>query len=460
MGPRIKGRFVVRAKLMSAPPTQYAKSGDTSIAYQVIGDGPIDLVLVLGFSTHLELQWEAPPFARFCERLSAFSRLLVFDKRGTGLSDPVTEVPTLELRIDDVRAVMDAAGSDRAALFGISEGGPMSILFAATHPERATALVLHGAMARTTEAPDYPWASPAEALRESTAEFIAPYWGQDAEGLLELFAPSFAGDPQAQQQAARQERYAASPAMVQQIFEMFLSIDVRAILPTIHVPTLVIHRHGDRVVNWRAGKDLAEKIPGARYVELEGMDHLPWAGDLEAVTGEVEEFLTGARSVSEPDRVLATVMFTDIVGSTERAGELGDARWRALLEEHQDAVRGEVTRFRGREVKTLGDGSLATFDGPARAIECGQAITQAARSLGLEDRIGLHCGEVEVMDQDVGGIAVHIAARVGALAGPGEVLVTSTVKDLVAGSEIRFEDRGAQQLKGIPDEWRLFAATP
>jgi class 3 adenylate cyclase len=368
-------------------------------------------------------------------------------------------VPTLEERIDDVRAVMDAAGSERAALFGISEGGPMSVLFAATHPERATALVLHGAMARTTEAPDYPWANPAEALRESAAEFIAPNWGQDATGMLELFAPSLAGDPEAAEFVARLERSAASPAMVQQIFEMFLDIDVRAILPTIRVPTLVIHRRGDRVVNWRAGEDLAAQIPGARYVELPGIDHLPWAGDQEAVLGETEEFLTGARTVAEPDRVLATVMFTDIVGSTERASELGDASWRELLAAHQEAVRRELERFRGREVKTMGDGHLATFDGPARAIRCGAAIAEAAGANDLEVRIGLHSGEVEVMDEDVGGIAVHIAARVGALAGAGEVLVTSTVKDLVAGSGIPFEERGSQQLKGIPDEWRLFAAT-
>ena len=246
--------------------------------------------------------------------------------------------------------------------------------------------------------------------------------------------------------------------MVQQIFEMFLDIDVRAVLPTIHVPTLVVHRRGDRVVNWRAGRELAAQIPGARYVELEGIDHLPWAGDADAVVGEIEEFLTGARSLPEPDRVLATVMFTDIVGSTERAGELGDARWRELLAAHHEAVRSELERFRGREVKTLGDGYLATFDGPARAIRCGHAIAEAARSLGLEVRIGLHCGEVELMGDDVGGIAVHIASRVGALAGAGEVLVSSTVKDLVAGSGIRFEDRGAHALKGIPDEWRLFAA--
>jgi pimeloyl-ACP methyl ester carboxylesterase len=445
---------------MSTPPTQYAKSGDASIAYQVVGDGPMDLVLVLGFATHLELQWESPPFARFFERISSFSRLIIFDKRGTGLSDPVTEVPTLEERIDDVRAIMDAAGSERAALFGISEGGPMGVLFAATHPDRVTALVLHGAMGRTTEAPDYPWASPAEALRESTAEFIAPYWGQQAEGMVELFAPSFAHDPEAVEFTARMERSAASPAMVQQIFEMFLGIDVRAVLPTIHVPTLVLHRRGDRVVNRRAGEELAAQIPGARYVELPGIDHLPWAGDSEAVLGEIEEFLTGARSVPEPDRVLATVMFTDIVGSTERAAELGDARWRELLSAHQAAVRRELTRFRGREVKTLGDGSLATFDGPARAIRCGHAITAAARPLGLEVRIGLHSGEVELMEEDVGGIAVHIAARVGALAAAGEVLVSSTVKDLVAGSGIGFVDRGAKHLKGISGEWWLFAAAP
>lgn len=443
---------------MSTPPTHYAKSGDVSIAYQVVGDGPIDLVLVLGFATHIELQWEWPPLARFLERISSFSRLILFDKRGTGLSDPVSEVPTLEDRVDDVRAVMDAAGSERAALLGVSEGGPMSVLFAATHPDRVSDLVLYGAMGRTTEAPDYPWASPAEALRESAAEFIAPYWGREAAGTVALFAPSYADDPQAVDFAARMERSAASPSMVRQIFEMFLDIDVRDILPTIRVPTLVLHRRSDRVVNRRAGEDLARQIQGARYVELPGIDHLPWAGDSEAVLGEIEEFLTGARSTPEADRVLATVMFTDIVGSTERATELGDARWRELLVAHQEAVRRELTRFRGREVKALGDGYLATFDGPARAIRCAGAITGAARSLGLEVRIGLHTGEVEVMDDDVGGIAVHIAARIGALAAGGEVLVSSTVKDLVAGSGIPFVDRGPTQLKGISDEWRLFAA--
>ena len=445
---------------MSRPETRYARAGDVSIAYQVLGEGPADLVMVPGFATHVELAWEAPVYARFLERLASFSRLIIFDKRGTGLSDPVTEVPTLEERIDDVRAVMDAVGSERAALFGISEGGPMSTLFAATHPARTSALVLYGAMARSTEAPDYPWAAPAEALLESAAEFIAPYWGRDARAMVDIFAPSLADDPGAVEFTARMERSAASPAMVQQIFEMFLDIDVRAVLPTIHVPTLVLHRHGDRVVNRRAGEWMAAQIPDARYVELSGIDHLPWAGDAEAVIGEIQEFLTGARSVPEPDRVLATVMFTDIVGSTARAAEIGDSSWRELLSRHQSVVRDELARFRGREVKTLGDGCLATLDGPARAIRCGLAIVQATRPLGLEVRIGLHSGELELIGDDVGGIAVHIAARVGALAAPGEVLVSSTVKDLVAGAGIEFVDRGTHPLKGISDEWRLFAASP
>src|SRR3954453_2756350 len=443
---------------MSAPPTRYAKSGDASIAYQVVGDGPIDLVLVLGFPRHLDLQWEMPAFAQFFDRLSSFPPPIRFEKRGTGLSDPVADAPTLEERVDDVRAVMDAAGSERAALFGISEGGPMSVLFAATHPERVTSLVLHGAMGRTTWAPDYPWAVPADALRESAGEFIAPFWGEPSDARLDLFAPSFAGDPTAMEFTARMERSAASPAMVLQIFEMFLDIDVRDVLPTIHVPTLVLHRRLDRVVNRRAGEELAAQIPGARYVELEGIDHLPWAGDAESVLGEIEEFLTGTRSVPEPDRVLATVMFTDIVGSTQRALELGDARWRELLSTYQAAVVREIERYRGRQVKTLGDGCLATFDGPARAIRCASALVGVARGLGLAVRVGLHAGEVDLVSDDVGGIAVHIAARVSVLAGSGEVLVTSTVKDLVAGSGIAFAERGAQALKGIADEWRLYAA--
>ena len=443
---------------MQSPQTNYAKAGDVSIAYQVFGSGPADVVLVLGFATHLELQWELPPFARFCERLASFARVIVFDKRGNGLSDPVSEVPMLEERIEDVQAVMDAVGLGRATLFGVSEGGPMSALFAATHPDRVERLVLCGAMARTTEAPDFPWASPAEALREAAAEFIAPVWGRDPEGIMELFAPSASRDPKALEALARLERSAASPAVTQQIFEMFLDIDVRDVLPTIGVPTLVVHRRGDRVVNWRAGRHLAEQIPGARYVELPGIDHLPWSGDVEALLGEVEEFVTGARSTPEPERVLSTVMFIDIVGSTERASKLGDARWREVLSGYQDAVRAQLERFRGTEVKTLGDGHLATFDGPARAIRCAQAVVESVSALGLGVRVGVHSGEVELIGDDVGGIAVHIAARVGALAGEGEVLVSSTVKGLVAGSGIEFEDRGSHALKGVDDQWQLFAA--
>ncbi len=443
---------------MNRPKTQYTKSGDVSIAYQVVGDGPVDLVVVPGFATHLEIEWESPLYAHMVERLASFSRVILFDKRGTGLSDPVAEVPTLEQRIDDVRVVLDAAGSERAAMFGISEGGPMCVMFAATHPERAAALVLYGAMARSTEDEDYPWASPADALRESAVEFIAPVWGQDGQTFAEMFAPSIAGNAEAVEYISRLQRYSASPAMVQQIFEMFLDIDVRAVLPTIHVPTLVLHRHGDRVVNWRAGKWMADQIPGARYVELDGIDHLPWIGDADAVVGEIEEFLTGVRSAPEPDRVLATVMFTDIVGSTERATELGDERWRELLTSHHSVLRGELSRFRGREVKTLGDGFLATFDGPGRAIRCGQAIAESARPLDIEVRVGLHAGEVELMEDDIGGIAVHIASRIGARAGPSEVLVSRTVKDLVAGSGIAFADRGEHELKGIAETWQLFAA--
>ncbi len=441
------------------PTTHYANSGGVSIAYQVVGDGPRDVILVLGFATHLDLQWELPAFARFCERIASFARLIIFDKRGTGLSDPVSEVPTLEQRVDDIRAVMDAAASARATLMGISEGAPTSVLVAATHPERVEALVLYGAMGRTTEAPDYPWAAPADALRESAAVFIAPYWGQDARGTLELFAPSVADDPRAIELAGRLERSAASPGMVQKIFEMFLEIDVRAVLPTIRVPTLVLHRRLDRVVNRRAGRELAAQIPGARYVELPGIDHLPWAGDPEPVLGELEEFLTGNRSTPEPDRVLATVMFTDVVCSTERAAEFGDARWRETLGAHHRAVRRELGRFRGREVKTLGDGFLVTFDGPARAVNCGRAIIGAAGVDGLEVRVGIHCGEIELIGDDVGGIAVHIAARIGAMAGPGEVLVSSTVKDLVAGSDLQFEDRGSKRLRGVEGAWHLYAAS-
>ena len=441
--------------MITMPPTQYARAGDISIAYQVVGDGPIDVVLVPGYVSHVEMLWDFPGAVRMIERMTSFARLIVFDKRGGGMSDPVAGAPILEERIDDVRAVMEAAGSERAVLLGVSEGVPMCLLFAATHPELVSALVLYGGMARSTWAPDYPWATPADALLESSME-MAPYLLDGAA--LEIMAPSIADDPQARQAFARYQRYATTPSMLQQNFLMFLDIDVRSILPSVEVPTLVLHRRGDMAVNRRAAEWMAGQIPGAKYVELPGNDHLLYVGDSDRVIDEVEEFLTGGRRAVEIDRVLATVMFTDIVDSTQRASAMGDRAWRDLLDAQNDVLRHELDRFRGREIKTLGDGMLATFDGPARAIRCALAITEAVRPLGIEVRVGLHTGEVELVgDDDVAGIAVHIAARVGAKAGTGEVLVSGTVKDLVAGSGIGFADRGEHVLKGIPDQWRLFA---
>jgi class 3 adenylate cyclase len=441
--------------MITMPPTQYARAGDISIAYQVVGDGPIDVVLVPGYVSHVEMLWDFPGAVRMIERMTSFARLIVFDKRGGGMSDPVAGAPILEERIDDVRAVMEAAGSERAVLLGVSEGVPMCLLFAATHPELVSALVLYGGMARSTWAPDYPWATPRDALLESSME-MAPYLLEGAA--LEIMAPSIADDPQARQAFARYQRYATTPSMLQQNFLMFLDIDVRSILPSVEVPTLVLHRRGDMAVNRRAAEWMAGQIPGAQYVELPGSDHLLYVGDSDRVIDEVEEFLTGSRRAVEIDRILATVMFTDIVDSTQRASTMGDRAWRDLLDAQNDVLRHELNRFRGHEIKTLGDGMLATFDGPARAIRCALAITEAVRPLGIEVRVGLHTGEVELVgDDDVAGIAVHIAARVGAKATAGEVLVSGTVKDLVAGSGIGFADRGEHVLKGIPDQWRLFA---
>lgn len=433
--------------------TRYAKSGDLSIAYRVVGDGPRDLVLVPGYMTHLDMLFESPVFAGFVERLTSFARVMVFDKRGTGLSDPVDSVATLEERMDDLRAVMDVVGSERAALFGVSEGAPMSILFSAAFPERTTALVLYGAMARSTWAEDYPFAPSAEALWESTNNFIAPEWGTGS--LVELFSPSL-DSAEARDWLGRYERAAASPRMAAMVHQMFLQIDVRAVLPTITAPTLVLHRRGDKVVNRRAGEWLAGQIRGAKYVELKGFDHLPWAGDGESVLGEVEEFLTGVRRGPEPERVLLTVLFIDIVDSTRVAAEVGDSRWREVLDSFYSLSRKELERQRGIEVKTTGDGLFASFDGPARAIRCASTIADSVKSLGFEVRAGVHIGEVERRGSDLGGIAVHIGSRVAGLAAPSEVLVSSTVKDLVVGSGIEFADRGAQTLKGVPGEWRLY----
>jgi class 3 adenylate cyclase len=437
------------------PVTQYAKSGDLSIAYQVIGDGPLDLVLVPGWVSNIELFWEEPSCAHFLRRLSSFARLIFFDKRGTGMSDrlSVTELPMLEERMDDVRAVMDAVGSERAALYGYSEGGPMCALFAATYPERTLAVIADGSFARRIRTADYPWGI-TEDQYDRFLEEIKVGWGGPVG--LAARAPSMVDDQQFSGWWARFLRMSASPAAVLALTRMNLEIDIRHILPAIRVPTLFLHRAGDQTVPAGGSRYMASQIPGGKYVELPGMDHLPWVGPAAATLDEIEEFLTGARPITEPDRVLATVLFTDIVGSTEHAVRMSDGPWRALLEHHNVVVRRELARFRGREVSTVGDGFLATFDGPARGLRCACAIRDAVRPLGLEVRAGLHTGEIELIGDDVAGIAVHIAARVTALAGNGKVFASSTVKDLVAGSGVHFTDRGSYALKGVPDAWRLF----
>ncbi|HEY3210937.1 MAG TPA: adenylate/guanylate cyclase domain-containing protein [Actinomycetota bacterium] len=438
------------------PETRYARSGDVNIAYQVVGEGKLDLVFVFGWISNVELAWEEPNLARFLEGLSSFSRLILFDKRGTGLSDRVSlaELPTLEQRMDDVRAVMDAAGSDRAALFGISEGGPMCILFAATYPDRTTALVTCGTYAKRMWSPDYPWA-PTPEERQQFYDAIEHEWGRELG--LDTLAPSMQDDPAIRRWLETYVRRSASPGAALALAKMNTQIDIRHVLPAVKVPTLIMHRTGDKDSRVEEGRYIAEHIPGAQFVELPGADHLPWIGDQDSVLDEIGEFVTGVRPIHEPDRILATVLFTDIVGSTERAAALGDRPWRDLLRRHHGVVRGELERFRGREIDTAGDGVLAAFDGPARAIRAACAIRDAVRQLGIEVRAGLHTGECEMLGEKLAGVAVHTGARVASLAGPGEVLVSSTVKDLVAGSGIEFEDRGTSALKGIPGEWRLFS---
>jgi class 3 adenylate cyclase len=440
------------------PQTQYARSGELAIAYQVVGEGEIDVVLAFPFVSHLDLVWESQALTHFVERLSSFARVILFDRRGVGLSDPLSAPATLEERMDDLRAVMDAAGSERAALLGASEGGTMCMLFAATYPERVSALILCGTMARSTRAEDYPWAPEKEAAEESLNELLAPAWGEGVS--IEIFAPSLADDPQAREYQARYERQAASPIRVQRFFEMFLDLDVRDVLPLIQAPTLVMHRRHDRAVNVRAGRWLAEQIPGSRFIELEGSDHAPWVGpESDRALDEIEEFLTGVRPGPKTDRVLATVLFTDIVDSTRLATEMGDRRWRELLERHQELVRRHLERFGGREIKTTGDGFLATFDGPTRAVECAEAIVDEVPSLGIEVRAGMHTGEVELIGDDVGGIAVHVAARIAAIAEGGAVLASRTVRDLVIGSGIEFDPCGRHSLKGVAEEWDVYAVT-
>lgn len=436
------------------PQTRYARSGEISIAYQVVGDGPHDVVLAPGFISHVELVWEQPALRRFLLRLAAFSRLVIFDKRGTGLSDPVATAPTLEERADDLRAVMDAAGMERAALLGVSEGGTMALMFAASHPERTSAIVLYGTWARLAVGQDYPEGVD-PALLDGLVGLV-DRWGTGVG--LSAWAPSRAEDQQLRDWWARLQRSSASPAMARTLFASYAELDARCLLPTIQAPALVLHRRDDRLVPIAMGRYLAEHLPHATLVELPGTDHLFFVGDTDTVLDEIELFLTGARPAQPVDRVVTTVLFTDVVGSTALAADLGDQRWRELLEGFKDAVRREVERGGGRVVDFAGDGALAAFDGPARAIRCGVALHKAVAPLGLELRVGIHTGEVEhLRGGDLGGLAVHLAARVMGEAGAGEVLVSSTVRDLVVGSGIGFTPRGARALKGIPGEWSLLA---
>jgi pimeloyl-ACP methyl ester carboxylesterase len=436
------------------PQTKYALSGGVSIAYQVLGNGPLDLVVVPGWVSNLDVFWEEPSVEEFFRRLASFSRLILFDKRGTGLSDRVSDLPSLEVRMEDLSAVLDAVGCERAALFGWSEGGPMCTLFAATYPERTSALIMVGAYPRMVNAPDYDCGR-AETDVEEFLDEIKRRWGTPVA--IAARAPSRASDPRFLQWWAHYLRSSASPHAAAALFRMNSQIDIRHVLPSVRVPTLIMHSVNDRAMPVQASRYMAARIPGARLLELGGVDHLPYLSDSEAITGEIEEFLTGVRLPTSTDRVLATVVFTDIVGSTEKASSLGDRRWRQLLDSHHAVVRRELARFRGREIDVAGDGFFAVFDGPARGVRCACAVLEAVHSIGMELRIGVHTGECEVMGEKYGGIAVHIGARVASCAGPGEVLVSSAVKDLVAGSGLSFEDRGSHVLKGVPGQWALFA---
>jgi class 3 adenylate cyclase/pimeloyl-ACP methyl ester carboxylesterase len=454
---------VTRDTVLVRPETRYAKSGDVSIAYQVLGDGPFDVVFAPGSVSNLEFGWEEPTLVRFYQRLASFCRLIIFDKRGTGVSDRVSGVPDLETRMDDVRAIMDAVGSERSAVLGYSEGAAMAALFAATYPERTPALVLYGTFLTPDWLPDthgtYRQLSGEKDLGEVERRWGTPEY---CDELLREDAPSKADDEDFRRWYATRLRLGASPAAAVTLARMNSETDARPVLSSIHIPTLIVHRVGDRNCDVKAARFAAEQIPGAVYVELPGDDHLPWVGDSEAIVGEIERFLTGIWESGgwdepEPERVLSTVLFTDIVGSSERAASLGDRAWRELLGNHHTVVRRELARYRGREMDAAGDGFFASFDGPARAIRCACAIVESMPGLGLEVRAGLHTGECELMDNKVAGIAVHTGARVASHAQPGEVLVSSTVKDLVAGSGLAFEDRGAYDLKGIPGEWHLYA---
>lgn len=444
--------------MSGAPETRYAKADDgVHIAYQVFGKGPFDLVVIPGFISHVELAWEDDAIARALRRLASVSRVIMFDKRGTGMSDRTERLPDIDRRMLDIEAVMHAASSERAAFFAVSEGGPMAILFAAAHPERTQGLVLVATYARITASPDYPIGMPTERLYESV-RYLEPGWGSGIG--LGGWAPSVANDPAARMSFARMQRLGASPGAAMALMSSYMDIDVRPALPLVHAPTLVLHRTGDRMVPVSHGRYLAEHIDHARMVELPGTDHFWWTEDADQIVGEAEEFLTGARSVLDADRVLASVLFTDIVDSTRRAVELGDREWRSLLNRHDSLAEREVVRHGGRLVKTTGDGVLATFDGPARSVRCAQALSDGAQALGIVLRVGVHTGEVELRGDDIAGLGVNIASRIESLAQPGEILVSRTVTDLVAGSGLDFDDRGEHDLKGVPGRWQLFAARP
>jgi pimeloyl-ACP methyl ester carboxylesterase/class 3 adenylate cyclase len=447
---------MTETRRVEASQTRFAKSGDVSIAYQVLGDGPLDLVLVHGWVCSFHVGWERRQIADFYRRLASMGRLILFDKRGTGLSDRVASIAPLEERMDDVRAVMDAAGSERAAVLGISEGGPMCALFAATYPERTAALVLMGTFARSRWAPDYPYGVTDEVSRERFRLYEEQWPEGVAREWVTRTVPPLADDAASLDWYVSWVMRGASPGAARQLWLMNREIDVRHVLPSIGVPTLVLYREHEYYKEQTPM--MGEQIPGSLIVALPGNEHLPWEGDQQPLLNEIERFLKGVRDEAELDRVLATVLFTDIVGSTAKAAEMGDRAWRELLERHHTIVRGQLGRFRGREVDTAGDGVFATFDGPARAVRCARTIAQAVHELGLDVRAGVHTGEVELVNDGVRGIAVHIGARVAAQAQPGEVLVSQTVKDLVAGSGLKFRERGATELKGVPGQWRLYAA--
>src|SRR2546421_1754915 len=441
--------------MADVPEINYARSADgVHVAYQVLGDGPPDVVYANSFMSHIEVSWDYPPAVRFYERIAAFSRLVLFDRRGTGLSDPIVEHFTMEDRTDDIRAVMDAVDIDRAVLLGSSEGAMACLYFAALHPERVSVLILFSPLIAGLTDDEYSWAWTQESV-DVLFGGLENAWATGAG--VELTNPSLVDDADARAWYARYFRLSASPSLVRTLMRHNLEVDIRDVLPAIGVPTLVLHRTDETWLNVGYGRYAASKIPGARLVELAGTDHYIWEQNSDVVAEEIEEFLTGVRRSRGPERSLKTVVFTDIVGSTERAREVGGERWRKLLDRHEAALQRQIARFEGQLVKTTGDGALALFDGPARAIRCGLAVREAMRGLGLEVRAGVHTGEVELRGDDVGGIAVHIAARVAASAGAGEVLVSRTVADLIAGSDVQLTDRGEYELKGIPERWRLFA---